>query len=79
MFNIIPILGYLDDLVLIPMGIAIAIKLIPTHIIEECKKEAESKLISDIPEAKVACVIIVTLWLLILGLVGCKLLARQNN
>jgi len=73
--DFIPVLGYLDDFILIPMGVAIALKLIPAEIMEECRKEAEAKLKSDIPEAKVAGVVIVMLWILILGFIGYRILA----
>ncbi len=73
--DFIPVLGYLDDFILIPMGVAIALKLIPAEIMEECRKEAEAKLQSDIPEAKAAGVIIVMLWILILGFIGYMILA----
>ncbi|SHF68985.1 Protein of unknown function [Caldanaerobius fijiensis DSM 17918] len=72
--DFIPVLGYLDDFILIPMGVAIALKLIPAEIMEECRKEAETKLESDIPEAKAAGVIIVVLWILILGFIGYRIL-----
>ena len=73
--DFIPVLGYLGDFILIPMGVAIALKLIPAEIMEECRKEAEAKLQSDIPEAKAAGVIIVMLWILILGFIGYRILA----
>lgn len=73
--DFIPVLGYLDDFILIPMGVAIALKLIPAEIMEECRKEAEIKSKSDIPEAKAAGVIIVMLWILILGFIGYRILA----
>jgi len=38
----IPILGYLDDLVIIPLGIAIVIKMIPSEILKECRAKANS-------------------------------------
>lgn len=72
--DFIPVLGYLDDFILIPMGVAIALKLIPAEIMEECRKEADRKLKNDIPEAKVAGVIIVMLWILILGFIGYRIL-----
>lgn len=39
--DFIPIIGYLDDLILLPIGIWVAIKLIPNKIWLECKKNAE--------------------------------------
>lgn len=38
--DFVPILGYLDDLVLIPIGIAFAIKLIPSSVMVECRSRA---------------------------------------
>ena len=34
----IPVLGYLDDLVLLPLGIALALKLIPAQVMAECRQ-----------------------------------------
>src|SRR6266542_6142122 len=36
----IPVLGYLDDLVLIPLGVALAIKMIPPEVMAECRARA---------------------------------------
>ena len=36
----IPILGYLDDLVLVPLGIALTIRLIPPEVLAECRAQA---------------------------------------
>ncbi|SKA77978.1 Uncharacterized membrane protein YkvA, DUF1232 family [Caloramator quimbayensis] len=64
--DFIPVLGYLDDLLIIPLGIIIAMKLIPIEIIKECEIKADEKLKSDIPEAKIAGRIIISLWILII-------------
>lgn len=42
--DFIPVLGYLDDLILIPMGVTIALKLVPAEIMEECKKRSRGKI-----------------------------------
>ncbi|MDR1249458.1 MAG: DUF1232 domain-containing protein [Treponema sp.] len=39
--DFIPILGYLDDLIILPFLIYLSIKLIPKNIFEECKEEAK--------------------------------------
>ena len=39
--DFIPILGYLDDLVILPLLVSLTIRLIPKEIMELCKKEAE--------------------------------------
>ena len=38
--DFIPVLGYLDDLIILPILIYVSIKIIPKNILEECKKEA---------------------------------------
>ena len=44
--DFIPIIGYLDDLVILPLLISLTIKVIPKNIIEECEKDIEKKKIS---------------------------------
>lgn len=38
--DFVPILGYLDDLVVVPLGIAIAIRLVPADVLRECREQA---------------------------------------
>ena len=40
--DFIPILGYLDDMILLPLGIALAIRMIPKAVMEDCYERAES-------------------------------------
>ncbi|MGO4815932.1 YkvA family protein, partial [Cupriavidus sp. 2MCAB6] len=39
--DFIPILGYLDDLLIVPAGIALAVRLIPSELMAEFRREAE--------------------------------------
>ena len=39
--DFIPVLGYLDDLIIVPLGIIFALKLIPPYIVEDNKEAAE--------------------------------------
>ena len=57
----IPVLGYLDDLVLIPLGVAIAIRMIPPKVMEECRLRAREA--GDRPVSRRAAVLIVMVWL----------------
>jgi uncharacterized membrane protein YkvA (DUF1232 family) len=41
--DFIPVLGYLDDLIILPILIYVSIKIIPKNILEECKEEAKEK------------------------------------
>src|SRR5918997_91144 len=38
----IPVLGYLDDLVLVPLGIALAVRMVPSDVLAECREEARN-------------------------------------
>jgi len=62
--DFIPVLGYLDDLIIIPVGISLVIKMIPKEVLEECRGKAISKPIS-VKSKWVAAFIIVFIWLLI--------------
>lgn len=59
--DFIPVLGYLDDLVLIPAGIALALKLIPPEVMAECRERARAA--EGRPVSRFAAVVIVAIWL----------------
>jgi len=63
--DFIPVLGYLDDLVLVPLGIILVRKLIPQVVMVECREKAKTRLASDKPTNWVAAGIIVAIWLLL--------------
>jgi uncharacterized membrane protein YkvA (DUF1232 family) len=62
----IPVLGYLDDLVIIPLGVALAIKMIPPQILAECRAEARGT--KDKPVGRVAAAVVVALWIALAAL-----------
>jgi uncharacterized membrane protein YkvA (DUF1232 family) len=57
----IPVLGYLDDLLVVPLGIALAIRMIPSPVLAECREEARNA--KDRPVNKVAAVVVVAIWM----------------
>ncbi len=59
----IPVLGYLDDLVLIPLGAAIAIRMIPEPVLAECREKARLAAREPKPVNRVAAAAIVAVWL----------------
>jgi uncharacterized membrane protein YkvA (DUF1232 family) len=67
--DVIPILGYLDDLLLLPAGIYIAMKLIPPEILSDCRAKADA-MDGTLPRSWQAALLIVLLWLVTLALVG---------
>ena len=68
--DFIPVLGYLDDLLLLPMGIALAIKLMPRDVWEDCKNQARADLGAELPRNRAGAIVIATVWLALLGLVA---------
>ncbi len=59
----IPILGYADDLVLIPLGVLAVRRLIPESILEECRKRAAD--LSVRPRSLVAAGVILAIWVVV--------------
>jgi uncharacterized membrane protein YkvA (DUF1232 family) len=66
--DVIPVLGYLDDLVLVPLGVSIALRMIPPHVLAECREEARTVLEQGKPTNRAAAVVIVGMWLLLAAL-----------
>jgi uncharacterized membrane protein YkvA (DUF1232 family) len=64
----IPVLGYLDDLVLIPLGIALAVRMIPSDVLAECREEARNAEPKAGPKGTAAAVVVVAIWLLLTAL-----------
>ena len=67
--DFIPVLGYLDDVLLLPMLIALTVKLIPAPIWEKCRKRAECMWENGKPKRWYYALPIVLVWLLILWLI----------
>ncbi|MBD2448476.1 DUF1232 domain-containing protein [Nostoc sp. FACHB-152] len=61
----IPILGYLDDLILIPLGIWVVLKLIPSSVLAECREKAEATQFHKKPANWIAAGFIVLIWLVL--------------
>jgi uncharacterized membrane protein YkvA (DUF1232 family) len=59
--DFIPVLGYLDDVILVPLGIALALRLVPPPLMARFRAEAES--IAERPRSTAAMVVIVAVWL----------------
>lgn len=65
--DFIPILGYLDDLVLVPLGIAMALKMIPVQVMEEARIKAAT--LTTKPKNWFAAAVIIAIWTILVGLV----------
>ncbi len=63
--DVIPILGYLDDVIIVPAGIWLVLKPIPPEVVAECRERAESEIMQEKPTNWVAAGIIVAIWVLL--------------
>jgi uncharacterized membrane protein YkvA (DUF1232 family) len=61
-----PILGYLDDVILVPIGIMIALKMIPKSVLTDCEVKAEEMMKNGKPKNWIAGSLIVMIWVLII-------------
>jgi uncharacterized membrane protein YkvA (DUF1232 family) len=68
--DFIPVLGLLDDLVLVPLGVWLVLKMVPPEVIAECRRQAIQWLAEKAPRPRsyVAAVIVVVAWLAVLVL-----------
>lgn len=65
--DFIPVLGYIDDLLLLPLGIALAIKLIPSDIMNECREQSD-ELFQNVKKSNwIAGGIIICIWIIIIS------------
>lgn len=64
--DFVPVLGYLDDLILIPAGIVLLIKMMPEQVLQECRQEALAGPPVKRLKSWVAASVIISIWLLAL-------------
>jgi uncharacterized membrane protein YkvA (DUF1232 family) len=58
--DFIPVLGYLDDLLIVPLGLALALKAIPAGVLADCRARAEA---AARPVSYAAATVIVLIWI----------------
>ncbi|WP_148361192.1 YkvA family protein [Bacillus timonensis] len=63
--DFIPILGYLDEVILVPIGIMFALKMIPSAVIADCEVKAEEMMKNGKPKNWVVGSLIILLWVLL--------------
>lgn len=59
--DFIPVLGLLDDLLLLPIGIWLALRLVPATVLAEARRRAEATL--ERPKSRAAAAVIVSIWI----------------
>jgi uncharacterized membrane protein YkvA (DUF1232 family) len=60
----IPILGYLDDLILVPLGVVLALKMIPKEVMTDCRERSQEIMRQGKPVNRIAAIVIIAIWIL---------------
>ena len=65
--DFVPVLGYLDDLIIVPLGAALAIRLIPPRVMADCRIRASEEFKGGVPMSRSTAVVIVVIWITLAG------------
>jgi uncharacterized membrane protein YkvA (DUF1232 family) len=74
----VPVLGYLDDLVLPPVGVLIARKLIPVDVLEDCRQQAEERP-ATMKSSWLVATVIVGIWIFFAAGLLCLVLRNMGG
>ena len=66
--DFIPVLGYLDDLIIVPLGIRLVLRLTPAEVLADCR--ARALVATERPTSRTAAAVIIVIWLLAAALVA---------
>jgi uncharacterized membrane protein YkvA (DUF1232 family) len=67
--DFIPVLGYLDDILLVPLGITLALRMIPEEALNSAREQVVKELDNPSPHRWVIAALIVMIWLLLLAMI----------
>lgn len=77
--DFVPVLGYLDDLLLVPLGIALAIRMIPPEVMKECRARAQNAASNPRKASYAAAAVILIIWVTLATLCIRWFLARLRR
>ena len=63
--DFIPVIGLLDDMVLVPLGVVLVRWMVPAQVMEDCRRRAESEFEQGKPANWTAAVVIVVIWIVL--------------
>lgn len=70
--DFIPVLGYLDEAVLLPLAMLVVVRLLPPDLLADLRHRADA--LTARPVSRMAAAVIVLVWLAVAGLAGCSVL-----
>jgi len=76
--DFIPVLGYLDDALILPLGILAVVRLIPPDVMAELRATAAARLDASAPTSRLAALVIVLIWIAGLALAYAAFTARSS-
>lgn len=69
-YAFIPVLGYLDDLVPVPIRTTLALRMVPKSVMDECRQAAREIMAEGMPVTRLAASVIAVIWILCIVLVA---------
>jgi uncharacterized membrane protein YkvA (DUF1232 family) len=77
--DFVPVLGYLDDLIITPLGIALALKMIPSEVMTEARQQSEELMQQGKPISRAGAILVIGVWLVILAIMVWWIVRVVNN
>ena len=78
-YDFIPVLGYIDDLIILPALVTLTVKMIPKEIFDQCRIDSEGLWANGKPKKWYYAIPIVVIWLLILFLIAKSIWPTPHN
>ena len=74
--DFIPVLGYLDDLIILPLLISLSIRLIPKEIMKECEEKSKDLWKEGKPKSWIYAIPIIIIWIIVIALILYKIFIK---
>ncbi len=76
--DFIPVLGYLDDLVIVPLGVWLSLKMIPASVLAECREKSRAVMAQGKPINRAAAFVIIAIWILAAAVIIALIVSRWS-
>lgn len=63
--DFVPVLGYLDDLILVPLGVTLALRMIPAEVMADSRRLADERLSQGRPISRLGAGMVIAIWLVV--------------